>query len=774
MDANQPNIKKLGWSVFFISASLLFFELSLVRMLSVVLYPSLAFFAITLVFFGLTISGLVVYFWSSLFNESRLYQKLSTLGCIFSASLLGFIFIFLGINPGSPGDETFKIIWSSSIPIILGNIYLIYVFKSRPSEMGKLYSFDLLGAGIGVIFCLILLSFYSPVGVIIIGSFLALIGSGLIAPGKKYLYVITFIFMFLAVFFAVKGEFPDIKYTKRGLERNIVFTKWNSFSRISLGDEDIGERFLYSLPSPDLQKVKQMGIEIDADAYTSILNFDGNFDRVNFLKRDLSSLAYHIVTPGNSLIIGPGGGRDVLMALLFKNKVTGADINPIIVNDLMKNRLKDFSGGLYLRPDVNIQVAEGRSFIKKDRNKYNSINLPLVDTWASTAAGNLAIVEGYLYTTEAVEDYMNHLTEDGILTISRWNIDGTKLITLFLAASEKLNIQDPAKHIAIVGRVDHGIGLFNYMFKKSLFTQRDLGIINEFTKNNGFTKIYIPGEIINSDVNSLILSNDWRSFAASYPTNILPSTDDKPFFFFTLPVSRLLKFEFINTYLPDGGLGVALKFAVLFTVICMALPFIFTFRKLRGFSVKTVWFLSYFGLLGLSFMLIEIALIQKFILYLEYPIYSYSVVIATILISAGLGSYKAEKMNPTHKSFLYLVAKMVGFLLIYLLFAGTIVNSTIGINIIYKVLITIALNGPPAFFMGMMMPLGIKRLTSMSMDSLVPWCWAINGSASILASVGAVFLALIYGFRAVIAFGTLGYIIALGCIYLTGKLDGSD
>ncbi len=758
MNKNDPHLNKLSWGVFFISLSVLFFELSLVRLFSVALSPSLAFFAVTLIFFGLTLGGLTVYFLNSLFSDKNFYIKLGYLGSLFGFLLIAFVYIFINIDPLSKA-ASFKMIWLAALPITLANVYLSYIFSVKADKIGKIYAFDLSGAGIGVMVCLILLSHMSPVGVILIAAFIALGSSFLFIENKKQAYLLGFILLSFFIFFTKNG-FPDIKYTKRGFEENTVFSKWNSFSRISLLSEK-EKRFLYSLPSPDIQTVGQMGIEIDADAYTSVLNFNGDLNSVNFLKKDLSSFAYHLNSSGKSLIIGPGGGRDVLTALLFNNKVTGVDINPIIVNNLMENRLKDFSGGLYFRPNVNIKVAEGRSFIKKDGNRYDTIELSLVDTWASTAAGNLAIVEGYLYTSEAFEDYLQHLNQGGVLTISRWSLDGEKLISLYFNAAEKLGIKDPSKNIIVIGKTDGRVGLYNYLFKKEPFTKEEINKASQFVKANGFSNIYIPGQPLNNEYNSFILSDNWHDFVEHYPLNIAPATDDKPFFFFTLPVSELTRFHFIETYLPDGGLGLAFRFALIFTVICVLLPFMFSFKKLKGFSADAIWFLLYFGLIGLSFMLIEISLIQKFILYLEYPIYSYSVVIATLLIFAGFGSLKAQQRNTGTKNFTSAVLILSIFFIIYSVFGNQLIKNTISLEIYKKIFLTVLINSLPAYFMGMMMPLGIRKMNDSSMSYLTSWCWAVNGSASILASVISVFLALLYGFNGVILIGMAGYILSL-------------
>jgi len=488
--------------------------------------------------------------------------------------------------------------------------------------------------------------------------------------------------------------------------------------------------------------------------------FDGNLKSVDFLRRDLSSIAYFLNDPGEVLIIGPGGGRDVLMALHFGQRVLGVDINPIIVNDIMKSELKDFSGKLYFRPDVRVIVSEGRSFIHSDKKQYNVISLPLVDTWASTSAGNLVLVESNLYTVEAFEDYLSHLKNQGILTISRWELDGMRLVSLFIEACKRLEIKSPENKLFIVRNSHKSEILNNYLFKTRDFTHEEIANIEAFAQDNKFDVIYSPYRSYDNNYYAYLTAKDRIDFMRNYDRNIRPVYDDNPFFFFTTPLSKLYRPIYFSL---DGGLFYTFLIVSIFTLLCIIYPIkrtpkIYTIHK----DVNINGYLGYFSCLGIAFILIEIALIQKFILYLEQPIYSFSVVIVTLLIFAGIGSFFTKKYEAKKKKNFYKLGLTIfTIIIIYIIFLNQFIKFTIDFNILQKVVFAILLNIPLSMLMGMMLPLGIKRLHECNLDYLTPFCWALNGAMSVLSSVLAIFFAISFGFNFVLFLGGIAYIIAL-------------
>ncbi len=286
-----------------------------------------------------------------------------------------------------------------------------------------------------------------------------------------------------------------------------------------------------------------------------------------------------------ALVIGPGGGRDLLSALVFgATRVDGVEINPIIVRDVMQGRFREYSGNLYGDPRVSIHVDDGRSFVRRTANRYDVIQASLVDTWAATAAGAYTLTENSLYTAEAFGEYLDHLTDDGVLTITRWVFDGLRLVSLAQEACAARGL-DPARHLAII-RHDR---VATFLLKKRPFTPDDVERLTTHARTMGFEVLYAPGvdgatgsadprEMVQSrtsaaDYARFILATDRNRFIEEYPLDIRPTTDDRPFFFHTTRLADQFDVAFGKSMLFGNGLsalltlfGISATLVVLFVV----------------------------------------------------------------------------------------------------------------------------------------------------------------------------------------------------------------
>ena len=209
------------------------------------------------------------------------------------------------------------------------------------------------------------------------------------------------------------------------------------------------------------------------------------------------------VRPFTALVIGPGGGRDLLTALVFgASHVDGVEVNPIIANDVMLNHFRTFSGSIYQNPKITVAVDDGRSFIRRSDQRYDIIQASLVDTWAATAAGAYTLTENTLYTQEAFEDYYDHLTDRGMLTITRWVFDGLRLVSLAQAACESRGCS-AADQLAIVQQ-DR---VATFLFKKTPFSPDQVAQLRSTSAELGFTVLYAPGQTEgNNDYAKLVLA----------------------------------------------------------------------------------------------------------------------------------------------------------------------------------------------------------------------------------------------------------------------------
>jgi len=356
--------------------------------------------------------------------------------------------------------------------------------------------------------------------------------------------------------------------------------------------------------------------------------------------------------PYTALVIGTGGGRDLLSALAFgATAVDGVEINPIIVNDVMRGRFREYSGGLYDRPDVRIAIEDGRSFVRRSPRRYDIIQASLVDTWAATSAGAYALSENSLYTVEAFEDYLSHLTDRGVLSVTRWVYDGLRLVSLAQEAGARHG-WDPKERLAIV---QHD-RMATFLLKASPFTAQETQMLSDAAARLGFVVLYMPGRQVptlgdsRDDYARLLLSPDRHAFYRAYPFDVTPTTDDRPFFFHTTKLEHQFEVAFGKSMLFGNGLsalltllGISAALVALFVIG----PLLLTSRGTAASGGSLAW-LAYFGALGAGFMLIEVSVLQRFVLLLGHPVYSLTVTLFSLLLGTGPGQVSLDQGRVGH------------------------------------------------------------------------------------------------------------------------------
>jgi spermidine synthase len=408
-------------------------------------------------------------------------------------------------------------------------------------------------------------------------------------------------------------------------------------------------------------------MDIDASASTEILVAQ-KIDDVAFLRDEVTAFAYRLMPPGGeSLVIGPGGGRDVWSALVFgASKVVGVEINSIIVDDVMRGRFRGRSGRLYERPDVQVFVDDGRNFVARSRDRYDVIQASLVDTWAATAAGAYTLTENTLYTVDAFSDYLDHLSDDGVLTITRWVADGLRLVSLAQEACARRG-WSAADRLAVVRHEN----VATFLLKKKPFTAEETARLRAIADRLDFEVLYTPSTeptygrssdtrqttkpaedvlvegAATGDYARLITAADREQFYASYPADIRPTTDDRPFFFHTTKIQDQFDVAFGQKMLFGNGLSALMTLLG----ISAALVALFVVGPLivagRGQARPRGWlaWLVYFGALGAGFMLIEVSVLQNFVLLLGHPVYSLTVTLFSLLLGTGLGAGWSRRLD---------------------------------------------------------------------------------------------------------------------------------
>ncbi len=474
----------------------------------------------------------------------------------------------------------------------------------------------------------------------------------------------------------------------------------------------------------------------------------------------------------------------VLTAIYYNfSRIDAVEINPIVVN-LVENQYNEFAGDLYKDERVNVHVEEGRSFVRRSREEYDLIEIPLTDNLGASSTGVYSLSENYIFTIEAFEDYYTHLSKDGILSITRWLLppprEDIRLASLAISALDNKGASKPENHIAII----RSWGTYTFLMKRDEFNREDIIELKEFSRKRRFDIVYYPGVDI-SEVNIYnkfpepiyyelvqeILSGKSR-FYDDYLFDVSAVNDDRPFFFHFFRWKKVVQLyrSMGEKWQPfiEGGYLVPVVFlqALALSTFFILLP-LYRFRRMEE-NIYGKWrILAYFISLGLGYMFIEIALIQKFILFLGHPIYAFSVVVFSLLLFSGIGSYFSDRLEIRN-----LIPIIVGISIViffYTLFLSNFFYFLLGENIIVRFLSSISVLILPGLLMGIPFPKGISLLNEIN-PSLIPWAWSANACASVLGSVLSMMIAMSFGFSAVLSSASMIYLIALFMIlsiYLT-------
>ncbi len=763
---------QLYLGVAFTTMATLILELSLTRIFSVVFYYHFAFLAISIALFGLGAGGLFSYVLAN--PREKLYSRLGALAVLNSlAVLLSLIFVLT--RRGELSSFTLAEVYlASALPFFFSGTIVSLAVGEAIERVDRVYFFDLAGAAVGCLALVPLLNNFGGPNTVLAAPVLFLVAAAIWynlagAPVGRACAVVLALSFVALIAYNGRHHAIDIRSAKGHPLPREIFTQWNSFSRIGLSDYH--------------------EIRIDADAATAIAPFD--FDHLTDPQRSqlLSEgpgLPY-VVRPGaKTLIIGPGGGWDIARSLASGAKdITVAEINPIIANTIMRQRYAYLSHGLYSRPEVRVFIADGRSFVRSSPERYQVLQATLVDTWASTAAGAFALSENNLYTTDAFHDYLTHLSDDGLMVFTRWGFqparESLRLISLAMQALQDLGETEPWKHVAVVRQDSNkleGWGAQDtvIVFRKPA-AEHDLERITTALSGGHLERVYLPGDKPVNEFGQLLTAADPKAFLSSYPFDVSPVNDDRPFFFYTVQPRDVWSFLQHRTEAADYKINRALPLlfellgvSLLATLIVLALPPALLGARLPA-EKGVRGLLPFFICIGAGYILIQIALIQKFVLFLGHPTYALTVIIFSMLVSSGLGSFFSRRVIEESESRLIGVLLGVALVVSVLAFiAAPVSEFGVGWPLPWKIAVTVALIAPAGFLMGMPFPTGLTLL-EMRFPQAVRWAWALNAAASVLGSAGAIFLAIYIGLRATLLVGGCLYVVALLVVWLqrTGK-----
>ncbi len=792
------------YSIALLSATSLAYEVLLIRLFSIIQWHHFAYMIISLALLGYGVSGTFLSLTSSrllprfpkAYIVNVILFGLSTVGCFLMAQNISF-------NPE-------EILWDAGQPLRLLLIYLLltlpFFFVANSigltlarygSEISRVYASDLMGASMGSLGVILLLFLVFPSTALQVLGTMAIVAAALAWWEMKLhprpVAFVLILFSFISLLLPASLMKPVVSPFK-GLNQMLNISGTRIVEEISspLGLISILESPMVPLrhvPGLSLnatdEPLPQLGLFTDADAMTVITAHPKSREKLAYLDQTSSALPYHLFKQEKILILGAGGGSDILQANYHGvEQIDAVELNPQII-ELVQEKYKEFSGQIYSAPNVNIHIAEARGYVSGSRESYDLIQVALLDSFGASSAGLYALSENYLYTVEALQEYVNHLSVEGMLAISRWiKLPPRDTLKLFATAVEALRqsgIDDPEKRLVLI----RGWQTSTLLVKNSPFTTEEMVRMKKFCRERSFDLAYYPG-ITKAETNRYnilqepyfylaaraLLSNDSESYIQNYKFNLHPATDDRPYF------SHFFRWETLSEILSlrgQGGMpllewGYLMLIATLIQALVASLVLIFLplllFRRKSGYvppKISRSRVGGYFFVLGLAFLFIEIAFIQKFILFLHHPLYATATVLASFLLFAGLGSAWSRRYanSDTYKTGVKLsVTAIVLVGLLYLIVLGPIFSLLGWMPAMIKILLSVLLIAPLAFSMGMPFPLGLARLGKVA-PGFIPWVWGVNGCASVLSAVLATILAIHFGFMVVVFSALILYCLAM-------------
>jgi hypothetical protein len=758
----------------FTTLATLILELSLTRIFSVVFYYHLAFLAISIALFGLGAGGVFSYVVSA--RPGNLFEKLGILALADSVCVIASLWFLVSRSATSGSLVLAAVYFASALPFFLAGTVVSIAISEAIDRVDRAYFFDLAGAATGCLLLVPFLELFGGPNTLIAAGVLYAISAAIwfnqagAFRRRAMAVLVSLLLVGLMAANGKRGRVLDIHVAKGMALPEEAFVAWNGISRIGVSHAN-----------------GSWSIVIDADAATGIpSSFDWDNltpqDRAQLLRQGMG-LPYELRPGAKTLIIGPGGGYDVARALASGSRdITAVEINPIIANDVMRDKFARESHYIYMRAGVDLHIEDGRSFVRRSSSKYQVLQATLVDTWASTAAGAFALSENNLYTTDAFTDYLSHLSDDGLMAFTRWGFEppreSLRLISLAMAALPRVGETDPARHVIVVredtAKLQGWGALDTVLISRKPFTDADIARAREIIARNHMDQIYLPGDAPKNAFGQLLTSLDPAKFWHDYPFDVSPVSDDRPFFFYTVQPRDLWRYiTTANESSADFKVqkAVPLLFGLMAVSLCATALILLLPRFLLGSRLPkqkgVITFLWYFICLGAGYILIQVALIQKFVLLLGHPTYALVVIVFSMLVASGIGSFFSRRVIADDDSRLARLLCAIAVLVAVLAFVARPLTQTAAVwPIQAKMLITVLAIAPAAFLMGMPFPSGLRRLEDRHPPS-IRWAWSLNAAASVLGSAGAIFLAIYIGLRATLLVGGALYLCAFVVILAT-------
>ena len=778
-----------------LSLATLLLELALTRVLSVSLWYHFGFLVISTALLGFGASGVTLALWTRLRERANLARSLAACSLCFACSTLLSFWLMQQIpfDPFSIAVDRRQFLFMPiylvvvALPFFCSGLGISLLLTRGARDVTRLYAFDLVGAGLGCGLITLVLPCFGGSGSVVFAAFIgALAALCFSLPLWKVLAVGSSVaaILLLALSFHASRLLPiHVSANKQKSPIVPIYEAWNTLSLVQVVEtpgakSEPGSRRLIidaGTAATGMQDLRP-GVRTVLQQHPEEIDDD-------------SDIVYIGKPAARVLIIGSGAGNQILEALKQKAaSITAVEINPT-TNDIVSNRMNDYWGGLFRQPEVHLVTDEGRSFLRRSHEKYDAIISVQTISNAAVASGALSLAENYVFTREAFDDYLDHLTPDGILFFTRPESQISRLLSTARESFAARNMGPVANHMFAFtngapnvrsgGRASLAAV---FLLQRSEIRPSQLQQIRQIEKDDGgsgfkLKVLYSPDEASvdsSSLYNEIVAAPDLQAVYDHSDSQLAPATDDKPFFNQHMRWSRIRWRTIVDLFsqakpgdarlsledrpIAEVTLLVLLVQSLLIAAVCILLP-LMVFHRQTEWEQRPLLWLAYFAALGLGYIMVEIALLQRFLLFLGQPIYTYAVILAGLLIFSGVGSWIAGRMNQTHALSRSVVVALV-VVVITALITPPIFQFFLGYALGIRIAISLLLVAPLGLALGMPFPLGL-RLASAQTTSIGAWAWGVNGFFTVIGTVLALILGMIFGFRIVLLLSALCYAGAL-------------
>jgi hypothetical protein len=760
--------------LFLTTCATLQIEVLSTRLLSVIAWYHLAFLAVSIAMLGMAAGAVRAYLRKDLFNAENAPRALARTSLFFAISIPVChvvnlcIPIQLDATPNAVAAVALTVL-ALTIPFYLSGIVVTVALTRVPGPAGVVYAIDLLGAAAGCMLVIPLLNSWSISSAAMLCSAVAVVGAmcfqAFAETGREFKLAVLAVFLVASAFVNDMGPNGLRIAWSKGLHQNpkdIVAERWTGHGLVTAYRPVVGKPQYWGegRGAPDVQ-VSMIWMTIDGLAGTSMTSWDQRRESLDWIAHDVTSLAYHLRRGKDVAVIGIGGGRDLLSALWSgARSITGIEINRGFL-DLLMGDLKDFAG-LADQPEIVLEHDEARSFLTRTDERFDVVQMSMIDSWAATGAGAFTLSENGLYTTQGWQALLRTLHPDGLLTVCRWYssekpFELGRLVALATAALLERGVVHPDAHIAVVAR-DRVASL---ILAIRPFTPDELDTISRIADAEGFEVLLVPGssraDPLLSGVSRCRSAEELAARVEHAVYDLRPPTDERPYFFNILKPGGVLLHRFSKDPLGIIGAGNLAATFVLLLLWCITaagvvgtivVPLIRTgVPQMAGRTFASS--VLYFALIGMGFMFVQIALLQRFSVYLGHPTYALAIILFSMILFAGFGSLASDRLvGPNLQRALTILP---GVALALLLFGVSIlqplIDQTIFLGLVGRCVVVTMFVGVVSFPLGFFFPLGLRAVRRISNDA-TPWLWGINGAAGVLAGVSAVAVSMWWGISA--------------------------